>query len=87
MKRKEDFIVRNIAGEYVMMPVGSTALKFNGLIMANEVSAFVWEKIEEVETPEELAEIICNEFEVDYDVALKDVLELIENLKIAGWIQ
>ena len=41
MKKKEEFLVRNIAGEYVMMPIGQTALKFNGLIMANSVSSFI----------------------------------------------
>ena len=48
MKKKEDFIISNIADEYIMIPVGKTALKFNGTIMINEISAFIWDNIEEI---------------------------------------
>lgn len=87
MKKKEEFIVREIVDEYVMMPVGSTALKFNGLVMANAVSAFIWENIENVNSVEELTNFICNEFEVEYEVALQDTTEIVEQMKKAGWIE
>ena len=78
--------MRKIAGEYVMMPVGQTALKFNGLIMANEVSAFIWEHVESVSDAAELAGLICEEFDVSYEEALRDTAELVEQMKTAGWI-
>lgn len=87
LKKVEDFIIREIADEYVMMPVGKTAQKFNGLIMANDVSAFIWEHIEEVETVEELVELICGDFEVSYEEALRDTTALVEEMKKAGWIE
>ena len=87
MKKKEEFIVREIVDEYVMMPVGNTALKFNGLVMANAVSAFIWENIENVNSVEELTNFICNEFEVEYEIALQDTAEIVEQMKKAGWIE
>ena len=78
--------MREIAGEYVMMPFGKTAQKFNGLIMANEVSAFIWKHIEAVTDEKELAKLICEEFDVSYEEALHDTTELVEQMKKAGWI-
>lgn len=34
MKKKEQFVARTIGGEHIMLAVGETALKFNGLIYA-----------------------------------------------------
>lgn len=87
MKRKEQFIAREIAGDYVMMPVGETALKFNGLIMGNAVSAFMWENIEKVNDSDEMATLICEEFEVDFETAKKDADYLMGEMIKAGWIE
>ena len=78
MRKKEQFIIRQVADEYVMMPIGATAQKFNGLIMANDVSAFIWDNIEKVETPEELIDLIYAEFEADYERISADTLEILE---------
>ena len=87
MKKKETFILRTIGDSHVMMPVGSTALKFNGLITANETAAFIWEHIEEVESAQELAELVCREFDVSADRAAAECETLINQLKKAGWIE
>lgn len=39
MKISKEFILREIAGEYILVPVGKTALTFNGLVTVNEVGA------------------------------------------------
>lgn len=87
MKKKEDFIVREIAGDIIMMPVGETAAKFNGLVMANEVSAFIWENIENVNNAEDMTKLVFDEFEVDFDEAKKDVEYIMGELVKAGWIE
>lgn len=87
MKKIEKFIVRDIAGDHVMMPIGGTASKFNGLIMANDVAAFIWNHIEKVDSAEEMADLICEEFEVEHEVALNDTVALLAEMKKAGWIE
>ena len=87
LNKKEKFVIREIAGDYIMMPVGGTAQKFSGLIMANEVSAFIWENIDKVYSVEELTKLICKEFVVDYKEAFTDTKELVEQMKVAGWIE
>lgn len=87
MKRKEEFIVREIGGEHVLMPIGETALKFSGLVVGNEVAVFIWEHIEEVKNAEEMATLITEEFEVEYKTALEDADELLGEMIKAGWIE
>lgn len=87
MRKLEEFIVREIADDYVMMPIGNTALKFNGLVMANAVSAFIWENIEKVNSVEEMTQLICEEFEIDYETAKSDCEKLINEMIKAKWIE
>ena len=87
MKKKEKFLLRKIAGSNIMMPVGETALKFNGLITANDPAAFIWEHVEEVNSVEELIELLCEEFEVDPERAREDCEKLVAQMKKAGWIE
>ena len=39
MKVQNEFVLREIAGDYVIIPTGKTVLSFNGLITVNEVGA------------------------------------------------
>ncbi len=87
MKKKEQFVARTIGGEHIMLAVGETALKFNGLIYANDVSAFIWNNIEKAKDSEEMVKMVCDEFDVTYEEAFRDVDELIQQMKKAGWIE
>lgn len=87
MKKRENYIVREIMGQFMFMPTGETASKFNGLIVSSETGAFIWEHIEEVSSAEEMASLLTQEFEVSYEEALADVTALFKNFQKAGWIE
>lgn len=48
------FVLRKVAGENILVPVGNTALTFNGLVTLNESGAFLWKHMEKNRTREEL---------------------------------
>lgn len=73
MKRNTDFMLREIAGEVILVPTGAATTQFNGMITLNEVAAFIWKNIDESQTKEELVEKILDEFEVDKATATRDV--------------
>ena len=81
MKLDKTFVLRKIADDYVVVPVGSTALDFNGIITLNETGAFLWEKLQAETTVEELVEAMVEEYEVDKETAKTDVEEFIELLR------
>lgn len=83
MKIKKDFILREIAGDYILVPNGQTIKDFNGLIALNEVGGFIWENLSKVETKDELVSNILEEYDVEESVARKDLDEFLEVLKKA----
>ena len=82
MKISQNFILREIAGEYVIVPTGEAAYEFQGLITVNETGAFLWEKLQKDEqTEESLVKVLCVEYETDQTQAEKDVAEFIQRLR------
>ena len=82
MKISQNFILREIAGEYVIVPTGEAAYEFQGLITVNETGAFLWEKLQKDEqTEESLVKVLCEEYETDQTQAEQDVAEFIQRLR------
>lgn len=77
MKVKTDFIMREIDGEYLLIPANATALEFNGIITLNEVGAFIWKQLADCETAEALLEKILQEYDVEEATARKDLDEFL----------
>ena len=86
MKLNKLYVVKNIAGETVIVPTGNAIENFNGLISANEVAGFIWNQVENCETPEDMVKLVMDEFEGDPDVIRKEVLEFLETLRKVGMI-
>ena len=81
MKISKEFILREIAGEYILVPVGKTALTFNGLVTVNEVGALIWGMLEKGSDVSTIVNGILDEYDVDEQTATADVLEFITYLK------
>jgi hypothetical protein len=86
MKLKNGFVLREVCGEEVVMAEGLDVVNFNKLISLNETAAFIWKKaVKDGDfTPEQLAEYLCEEYDVDSKTALADVNSLIEKWKDMG---
>ena len=86
MDIKKEFIVREIAGEYILVPYGQTTLGFNGIITMNELGRFIWENYENAKDEDELLQKILDEYEVEKEVAKADLDEFLGKLKEADII-
>lgn len=84
MRIGKQYILREIAGDYVIIPAGKTALEFNGLITVNEQGAFLWQKLSGDTTEEELVDAVLEEYEVDKQTAQADVAEFVAVLRQRG---
>ncbi len=79
-----NFVLREIAGEYIIIPVGPTALKFNGLITVNEVGVLLWNMLQKEVSVEELVQGVLAEYDVQEDVAREDIKEFLDKLVEGG---
>ena len=84
MKSKDGFILRNVIGENILMPTGDNIGSFGGTVILNEVSAFVWEKIQKPTSYEDLISAILAEFDVDEQTAKSDLDALLERFNSLG---
>lgn len=81
MKMRDNFMVREIAGEYIAVPCGEASSKVEGLISLNEVAAGMFTSLQNGASPEETARHISSEYEVSFEKALEDVYTFISELK------
>lgn len=87
MKIKEGFLLREVAGNFVVIAVGEEAVDFNSIVTINEIGAFIWDRINEGKGEEEIADSIIGEYSVDRDTALRDTRDFIGQLADAGIIE
>lgn len=87
MKIKEGFIIREVAGNFIVVAVGSAVKQFNGVITLNETGSFLWKKLQDGCEKEDLIDALLNEYEVSKDVAEADVTAFIEKLNGAGLLK
>lgn len=81
MKLKYEFAVREISGDYVLVPLGAAALKLSGMITTNAVGAFLWEQLMSETTEESMTKRLFEEFEIDMVTAANDVKEFVSKLQ------
>ena len=79
MKIKEGFILREVAGDSIVMPGGD--MELNGMITLNETGAFLWKLLATETTEEELAAAIVGQYSVDEETAKTAVHNFVEKLK------
>lgn len=87
MNTKGDFILREVAGEKILVPTGEAAENFNGMITLNEVAAFIWKNIDSAANIEELVSRVLDEFEVDEETARRDTYTFMNAILAAGMIE
>lgn len=84
MKIDKNFVLREIVGEYIIIPTGRTALEFNGLITVNEVGMELWKMLQEDVTFDDLLNGILEEYDVDENAAREDIQEFLDRLVKGG---
>ena len=88
MRKSENFILNNIAGNTVLIPVGDKAVGFNGIITLNDTARFLWENIYGDFDADALIALICNSYEdVDKATAERSAEKFISTLKEVGAIE
>ena len=85
LKLKEGFILREVAGETVVIPTGED-INLNMMITLNGTAAFLWQKLEQGATEEELVSALLAEYDVDAENAAKHVAAFVAKLNEHGFL-
>lgn len=84
MKLKENFVLRRVLNNWVVLPLGAATVDFNGILNLNDSGALLWQHLEQGAGREELADALTAQYDVSRDQALSDVDEFYATLVSAG---
>ena len=79
MKLKEGFLLREVAGQTVVLPTGGE-LDLNMMITLNGTGAFLWEHLQEETDEASLVAALLGEYDVDEATAAAAVAAFVEKL-------
>lgn len=80
MKLKREFVLREIAGDVLLVPTGKAALDLNGMLTLNEVGAAIWNLLPQVDTEEEIVARLLEEYDTTQEQLEKDVSAFLKEL-------
>lgn len=83
MKIKKGYLVREVAGENIVVSTEKREVDFDYIIHLNDSAKLLFEALMEDDLEEkDLVNILLDNYEVEEDVAAKDVSEFVEMLKL-----
>lgn len=89
MRQKEGFVLREICGDMAVVAEGLQVVDFGKMVTMNDTAVWLWEKCSELGdfTAEQLAEALCQEYQVESSKALADVERILATWKEIGLIE
>lgn len=87
MKTNSEYMLREIAGEAVLIPTGSASQQLNGMIRLTDTAAFIWKQVDTAVDLEEIVARVWDEFDVDEEIARRDIYGFLHELYIRDIVQ
>jgi len=86
MKIKENFVLRQVANTWMVMPLGEQNDQLGGMLTLSESGALLWQALEQGGDLEKLTKVLTEEYEVTEAKARTDAAQFVEKLRSLGCI-
>ena len=86
MKIKDGFVLREVAGSTVVVPLGADHT-FGSMLKLNETGKLLWEALALGTTEEALSALLVSSYEVDSATASADVEKFLLSLRRLGVLE
>lgn len=87
MRQRTDCILREVAGEFVLIPIGAAAVDLNGMITLSETASFIWRLLEQDQSFDSLLAAVLERYEVEQAVAAADLRQTLSDLDRLGLLE
>ncbi len=89
MRQKKGLVLRDVCGEKVIIGEGLEAIDFGRLLCLNDTGAWLWQKAFEIGdfSIEQLADAMCEEYDVTQEQAINDVTSFISKWQEAQIVE
>ncbi len=80
MKIKPGFMLRQLGENYVVVALGPAAEEFKGIIRLNPAGAFLWKRLGDGASEDELVAALLGEYDVDEAAARADTAKFLADI-------
>jgi len=80
LQARSGYVLREIAGEYLLIPVELEDGSQSQMAVLNQVGKFLWELLQGEQTVDTMADAITEEYEVSREEAEADICEFLDHL-------
>lgn len=87
MKIKENYVMREVAGQAIVIAVGEESKKFKGMINLNRTGKDVWTGLEKGLNLAEIVKKMAADYEVDENTAMQDIESMVNRLLKIGVLE
>ena len=87
MKIKQDYVLRQVANLWVVLPLAEETVNFNGMIKLNDCGALLWKELEGGCDVDTLVDAMLAEYRVTREQARADVTEFLKKLSQVGCLE
>ncbi len=87
MKRSENFVLKELMGSFVLVPIGDAAMNLNGIITLNESAKFLWDAAVGEFELNDLVDALISEYEIDIQTATEGAEVFLKRMKEEGCIE
>lgn len=84
MKINENFVLRQLADTWVVLPLAEKTIDFNGMITLNESGVLLWNALEQGADMEDLVKTLRSEYIVSEEQAWEDAAAFVRKLDSVG---
>lgn len=84
MKIAENYLLKEIAGNYVVIPTGQNIIDYKRMLHLNETGAFIWKLLENDISYEDIMDALIKEYEAsddDRSIIQSDLNEYLDHMR------
>lgn len=85
MRRNDNFVMRDIGGQCVLVPLGSQVIAVAGLLILNETGRYVWEILAKECSIEDIVASVVNQYEVNINTAIVDIQNFFDEIMASNF--
>lgn len=86
MRIKQGFVLREIAGQVMVIATGEASKDFHGMIKLNQTGKEIWQSLQEGHSEVQIIQHLQDKYDVEPQQAEQDVTNFISKMREMGFI-
>ena len=85
MRRNEEFVIRDIGGQSVLVPLSSQMPLIHGLFILNDTARYLWDLLAEDRSFDDLVNLMASQYHMARPTAQVDIQSFLDEIMSANF--